>query len=67
MDLQDPMEDYERYLKEHQQSVEKLMGLEHVPRYIRLMELKAIMRALQKITIEIDTISNFLDRTHQAG
>lgn len=58
-------ESYEAYLKEHQASVDRLMNLEHVPRYIRLMELKAVLRALQKITIEVDTITNFLDRTHQ--
>lgn len=58
-------DDFETYVKAHQTAVEKLMDLEHVPRYIRLMELKAIIRALQKITIEVETISNFLDRAHQ--
>lgn len=61
----DVFDDYETYLKAHLEAVQVMMNLEHVPRYIRLMELKSIMRKLQSSVMEIDSHARFLDSAHR--
>lgn len=59
------METFEAYLKEYQEVVEKLLHLNHVPRYIVLMELKDVIRRLSELIIETESHVNFLDKTHE--
>ena len=68
MEQQDDLfETYETYIKEHQAEVEVLMNLEHVPRYIRMMEMKDVIRKLQQSIVELHQNSKFLDSAHTQG
>lgn len=63
--LDSVVETYEAYLKDHQSLVDSLLNMEHVPRYIVLMELKAMIRDVQNMAIKHQTSVLFLDRVHQ--
>lgn len=63
--LDSVLETLEAYVKDHQSVVDSLVAMDHVPRYIVMMELKAIMRDVKKMAIKHQASVTFLDKVHQ--
>ena len=64
-EIEQAIQAYEDSLKEHHLMVYQLVNLGHIPENTRLMELKATIRSIQKITSDAQANLLFLNRSYQ--